>query len=142
MSTTQDESAGNSLYAALARTATRGIALYFSRPVRLFRPSKGMKYNARISIELTMVDRTLFPVSGWQTLKGLARHHGEALTPRYMSMLVREQGVCLSLKWDQFSCFPHHLRYTVYGDPKAFYPTNDGEHRFRVRTLVRLFGNL
>lgn len=26
--------------AAIARTATRGIALYFSRPVRLFRPSK------------------------------------------------------------------------------------------------------
>jgi len=32
---------GNSLYAALARTATRSVALYFSRPVRLFRPSKG-----------------------------------------------------------------------------------------------------
>jgi len=28
------------LQAAIARTATRGIALYFSRPVRLFRPSK------------------------------------------------------------------------------------------------------
>lgn len=32
---------GNSVYAALARTATRTAALYFSRPVRLFRPSKG-----------------------------------------------------------------------------------------------------
>ena len=30
-----------SLQAALARTATRTFALYFSRPVRLFRPSKG-----------------------------------------------------------------------------------------------------
>ena len=32
---------GNSLYAALARTLTRSAALYFARPVRLFRPSKG-----------------------------------------------------------------------------------------------------
>jgi hypothetical protein len=32
----------NSFYAALARTAARGAALYFSRPVRLFRPSKGV----------------------------------------------------------------------------------------------------
>ncbi|EMD38338.1 hypothetical protein CERSUDRAFT_135051 [Gelatoporia subvermispora B] len=61
----------NSLYAALARTATRSIALYFSRPVRLFRPSK---------------------VSGWQTLKGLASHHGMALSPRYLAWLVRQQG--------------------------------------------------
>lgn len=34
------ENQGNSLYAALARTLTRGAALYFSRPVRLFRPTK------------------------------------------------------------------------------------------------------
>lgn len=33
---------GNNLYAALARTFTRSAALYFSRPVRLFRPSKSM----------------------------------------------------------------------------------------------------
>lgn len=32
---------GSPLYAALAQTTTRAIALYFSRPVRLFRPSKG-----------------------------------------------------------------------------------------------------
>ncbi len=31
----------NSFYAALGHTMTRGAALYFSRPVRLFRPSKG-----------------------------------------------------------------------------------------------------
>jgi len=36
-----EEQQGNSLYAALARTTTRGIALYFSRPVRLFKPPKG-----------------------------------------------------------------------------------------------------
>ena len=32
----------NSLYAALGRSLTRSAALYFSRPVRLFRPSKGV----------------------------------------------------------------------------------------------------
>lgn len=30
----------NSLYAGVARSAIRGLALYFSRPVRLFRPTK------------------------------------------------------------------------------------------------------
>ena len=39
------EQQGSSLYAAVARSATRGIALYFSRPVRLFRPSKGRLYH-------------------------------------------------------------------------------------------------
>ncbi|EED84195.1 predicted protein [Postia placenta Mad-698-R] len=62
---------GNSFYAALARTATRSLALYFSRPVRLFRPSK---------------------VNGWQTLKKLATHHGQSLSPQYLSWLVRQQG--------------------------------------------------
>ncbi|PFH50081.1 hypothetical protein AMATHDRAFT_4326 [Amanita thiersii Skay4041] len=60
------------LQAALARTVTRGIALYFSRPVRLFRPSK---------------------VSGWHTLRGLASHHGTSLTPQYLYGLVRNQGL-------------------------------------------------
>lgn len=32
----------NGIAAALARSLTRGVAIYFSRPVRLFRPSKGM----------------------------------------------------------------------------------------------------
>ncbi|KAL7283541.1 hypothetical protein ACG7TL_002975 [Trametes sanguinea] len=61
----------NSFYAALARTATRSIALYFSRPVRLFRPSK---------------------VSGWHSLRGLADSHGQSLSPSYISWLVKEQG--------------------------------------------------
>ncbi|OCH86558.1 hypothetical protein OBBRIDRAFT_761133 [Obba rivulosa] len=65
------EQQSNSLYAALARTATRSLALYFSRPVRLFRPAK---------------------VSGWQTLKGLASQHGKVLSPRYLAWLVRQQG--------------------------------------------------
>ncbi|PBK83727.1 hypothetical protein ARMGADRAFT_667164 [Armillaria gallica] len=64
------EPLGN-LQAALARTATRSLALYFSRPVRLFRPSK---------------------VSGWQTLRGLAEKHGSSLNHRFMSTLVKDQG--------------------------------------------------
>jgi hypothetical protein len=36
-----DHASGNSVYAALGRTMTRSLALYFSRPVRLFRPVKG-----------------------------------------------------------------------------------------------------
>ncbi|KDQ60663.1 hypothetical protein JAAARDRAFT_125449 [Jaapia argillacea MUCL 33604] len=68
---TVQDAQGNSLHAALARTATRSIALYFSRPVRLFRPSK---------------------VNGWQLLRGLAAHHGTTLTPRYMIRLIKEQG--------------------------------------------------
>ncbi|KAK0502643.1 hypothetical protein EDD18DRAFT_1134283 [Armillaria luteobubalina] len=64
------EPQGN-LQAALARTATRSLALYFSRPVRLFRPAK---------------------VSGWQTLRGLAAKHGSSLNHRFMSSLVKDQG--------------------------------------------------
>lgn len=32
----------NGLAAAIARSLARGAAVYFSRPVRLFRPTKGM----------------------------------------------------------------------------------------------------
>jgi hypothetical protein len=35
-----DPGTTNPVYAAVARSLTRGAALYFSRPVRLFRPSK------------------------------------------------------------------------------------------------------
>lgn len=35
------ESPQGSVHAAIARTATRSLALFFARPVRLFRPSKG-----------------------------------------------------------------------------------------------------
>ncbi|KAI8998473.1 hypothetical protein BD414DRAFT_122326 [Trametes punicea] len=67
----QQQQQSNSFYAALARTATRSLALYFSRPVRLFRPSK---------------------VSGWHSLRGLADSHGKSLSPSYISWLVKEQG--------------------------------------------------
>lgn len=65
------EQQGNSLYAALARTTTRGVALYFSRPVRLFRPAK---------------------VSGWHSLRGHANKHGASLSVQYMTALVKKQG--------------------------------------------------
>ncbi|KAI0687128.1 hypothetical protein BC835DRAFT_1512812 [Cytidiella melzeri] len=67
----------NTLQVAIARTVTRSLALYFSRPVRLFRPSK---------------------VNGWQTLRALANHHGDSLTPRYISTLVKQQGISVLAK--------------------------------------------
>ncbi|KAI0636791.1 hypothetical protein C8Q77DRAFT_1154697 [Trametes polyzona] len=68
---TQQQQQSHSFYAALARTATRSLALYFSRPVRLFRPSK---------------------VSGWHSLRGLADSQGKSLSPSYLSWLVKEHG--------------------------------------------------
>ncbi|KZV93333.1 hypothetical protein EXIGLDRAFT_709913 [Exidia glandulosa HHB12029] len=59
------------VYAAVARTAARGMALYFSRPVRLFRPSK---------------------ISGWQTLRVRARSDGSSLSPQYVLSLLKSQG--------------------------------------------------
>ncbi|PVG03062.1 hypothetical protein CPB86DRAFT_779955 [Serendipita vermifera] len=61
----------NGIAAAVARSLTRGIAVYFSRPVRLFRPSK---------------------VSGWTTLRGSATRDGVSLTPQYVLELIRSQG--------------------------------------------------
>ncbi|KAJ7261323.1 hypothetical protein B0H12DRAFT_1013469 [Mycena haematopus] len=63
-----------SFQAAVARTTTRALALYFSRPVRLFRPPK---------------------VSGWHSLKGLAAQNGASLTPAYLSSLVKNQGFAI-----------------------------------------------
>ncbi|KAF8894475.1 hypothetical protein BD779DRAFT_1435056 [Infundibulicybe gibba] len=57
--------------AAVARTLTRGMALYFSRPVRLFRPSK---------------------VSAWHLLTTLARRDGTTLSARYVSNLFQTKG--------------------------------------------------
>ncbi|KAF5358086.1 hypothetical protein D9756_001686 [Leucocoprinus leucothites] len=66
---TTEQNAG--LQAALARTATRGMALYFSRPVRLFRPSK---------------------ISGWQSLKSLAEHQGAIYDYKFLLAVVKLQG--------------------------------------------------
>ncbi|KAG6819538.1 hypothetical protein H0H93_010924, partial [Arthromyces matolae] len=65
------DSQGN-LQAAIARTLARSAALYFSRPVRLFRPAK---------------------VSGWHSLRGLAAEHGTSLSPQYIYTLVKSQGL-------------------------------------------------
>ncbi|EGN96921.1 hypothetical protein SERLA73DRAFT_58493 [Serpula lacrymans var. lacrymans S7.3] len=125
MSTTAEDAAtqerqGNSVYAALARTATRGMALYFSRPVRLFRPSK---------------------VSGWHSLRGLATLHGASLTPHYMVSLVKKQG---------FMVIPKHfippmlvnaalgtVLWTTYTETSTFLDLHLGPH---PTTLAALSG--
>ncbi|KAI9466241.1 hypothetical protein BJY52DRAFT_1424216 [Lactarius psammicola] len=66
------QGATNSTYAAVARTLTRGAALYFSRPVRIFRPSK---------------------ISGWHSLRGLAARDGTSLSPHFVTRLVKTQGL-------------------------------------------------
>lgn len=81
---------GNSFYAAMARTAARGVALYFSRPVRLFRPSKGMWYRHVLLMRFT---DSWSSVSGWQILNGLASQHGQSVTPQYVRGLIKQQGV-------------------------------------------------
>ncbi|CAG7854050.1 SubName: Full=Uncharacterized protein {ECO:0000313/EMBL:CCA69573.1} [Serendipita indica DSM 11827] len=57
--------------ASLARALTRGVAVYFSRPVRLFRPTK---------------------VSGWTSLRGSALRDKTELSPQYILQLIRSQG--------------------------------------------------
>ncbi|KAI0256734.1 hypothetical protein BJV78DRAFT_1117132 [Lactifluus subvellereus] len=67
----------NPAYVAVVRTLTRGAALYFSRPVRLFRPSK---------------------ISGWQSLRGLAANDGTSLSPGFITRLVKTQGILVFSK--------------------------------------------
>ncbi|KZV75757.1 hypothetical protein PENSPDRAFT_623814 [Peniophora sp. CONT] len=62
----------NALTAAIARTLARTAALYFSRPVRLFRPAK---------------------VSGWSSLKGLATRDGREVDARFIRELVNAKGL-------------------------------------------------
>ncbi|KAJ1307415.1 hypothetical protein OPQ81_001517 [Rhizoctonia solani] len=65
------QESSNSVYAALARTAARGASLYFSRPMRLFRPTK---------------------ISGWTTLRHAAVSEGKSLSPAFVTNLIRTQG--------------------------------------------------
>ncbi|CAE6524938.1 unnamed protein product [Rhizoctonia solani] len=65
------QESSNSVYAALARTAARGAGLYFSRPMRLFRPTK---------------------ISGWTTLRHVAASEGRSLSPTFITNLIRTQG--------------------------------------------------
>ncbi|KAG8828945.1 hypothetical protein FRC17_007290 [Serendipita sp. 399] len=69
--TKEKSDTSNGIAAALARAVTRGVAVYFSRPVRLFRPSK---------------------VTGWTMLRGSALRDNSALTPQYVLQLIRSQG--------------------------------------------------
>lgn len=76
----------------MARTATRTIALYFSRPVRLFRPTKG---NRPGKLERSVLIWTILcvAVSGWHTLKNLAMQQGTTVTFQYFTSLIKARGV-------------------------------------------------
>ena len=83
------EQQGSSLYAALARTATRTAALYFSRPVRLFRPSKGGRGSPSLLLHASL---THIKVSGWQSLKGYAVYKGRTLDTAFIQRIVKKEG--------------------------------------------------
>ena len=87
---------GSSLYAALARTLTRSLALYFSRPVRIFKPSKG---ESLIILYCIQKDQTniiiLRLVSGWMFLRSLASQNGGSLSPEKQ---VNNVGSIIQLK--------------------------------------------
>ncbi|KAJ7445704.1 hypothetical protein B0H11DRAFT_2203277, partial [Mycena galericulata] len=108
-----------SIQAAVARTLTRGAALYFSRPVRLFRPSK---------------------VSGWHSLRGLAAYDGVSLTPSYISSLIKSQG---------FRVIPKHffppmavnallgtVLWTSYAEASAMLHPHIGSHSTAMAALA------
>ncbi|KAG8934339.1 hypothetical protein FRC01_003587 [Tulasnella sp. 417] len=61
----------SSVSGALGRSFTRALALYFARPVRLFRPSK---------------------VTGWMTLQSVAARHNTSLSPQYLTLLIKNEG--------------------------------------------------
>ncbi|KIO27097.1 hypothetical protein M407DRAFT_233550 [Tulasnella calospora MUT 4182] len=61
----------SSVSGALGRSLTRALALYFARPVRLFRPSK---------------------VTGWMTLQSAAARHNTSLSPQYLTLLIKTEG--------------------------------------------------
>ncbi|KAJ7724084.1 hypothetical protein DFH07DRAFT_946424 [Mycena maculata] len=105
--------------AALARTSTRALALYFSRPVRLFRPTK---------------------VSGWHSLRGLAAQDGVSLTPSYISSLIKTQG---------FTVIPKHffppmvvntllgtVLWTSYAEASTLLHPHIGSHPTAMATLA------
>lgn len=53
----------NSLYAGIARSGIRALALYFSRPIRLFRPSKARQVPE--SVGALMISLTFLMCSQW-----------------------------------------------------------------------------
>ena len=85
------ESQGSSVYTALAQTTSRALALYFSRPARLFRPAKGLHL---LVVQEQLIGTTT--VSGWHSLKGQALQSGTSLNGEYLYDLVKKQGVSRS----------------------------------------------
>ena len=86
---------GSSLYAALARTLTRSLALYFSRPVRIFKPSKGESLIIMYCIQKDQTNVIILRlVSGWMFLRSLASQNGGSLSPVFIKGLVQQHGVC------------------------------------------------
>ncbi|CAG8453026.1 9394_t:CDS:2 [Acaulospora colombiana] len=67
----------NGIAAAVARSLTRGVAVYFSRPVRLFRPSKAVN--------------TLLGVVLWESY-GFSSEHLEKLYPHHPIMVAATSG--------------------------------------------------
>ncbi|KAG8983813.1 hypothetical protein FRB90_005721, partial [Tulasnella sp. 427] len=61
----------SSVSGGLGRSLTRALALYFARPVRLFRPSK---------------------VTGWMTLQSVAARQNTSLSPQYLTLLIKTEG--------------------------------------------------
>ncbi|KAJ7043184.1 hypothetical protein C8F04DRAFT_1287403, partial [Mycena alexandri] len=108
-----------SLQAALARTLARSLALYFSRPVRLFRPSK---------------------VSGWHSLRGLATQDGASLTPKYLSSLLKNQGFAVIPKHFVPPMFVNALLGTVlwasYSEASAVLQPHIGSHPTSMAALA------
>ena len=126
---------GSSLYAALARTLTRSLALYFSRPVRIFKPSKG---ESLIILYCIQKDQTniiiLRLVSGWMFLRSLASQNGGSLSPVFIKGLVQQHGVCKYLSPVKlFLSSPAGLGHT-----KAFHPANGRQRITWCRSVVDL----
>ena len=82
----------NAITAAIARTLARSAALYFSRPVRLFRPAKGTSIPLGRLIICPLLHEFL-EVSGWSSLKGLATRDGREVDARFIRELVNAKGV-------------------------------------------------
>ena len=88
-STPKGNSEQGNIEAAIARTVSRSLALYFARPVRLFRPAKGAY---ALSLPYCHYQCQSI-VNGWHILKNLAKREGVTLNHQYLFSLVKLQGV-------------------------------------------------
>lgn len=109
----------NNFNAACARTLTRGLALYFSRPVRLFRPAK---------------------VTGWQFLKNAAQQQGSLLTPTYLVQLYKSQGVWVVPKHFlppmALNAALGTVLWTSYGEAYSLFAPSVGYHSVATAALA------